>query len=302
MRKSARDRDRDRRKRKERKARKDRSRDRSMDRDSDRDRASDGSGDRGEKRPRAGERSPTADQGPATLESIAASISTLKVSVDAIPTKTKEAVDAGVARANHHTNAEIKKVRTEHEATTQRILQRLDLHERAILRALNAVDGNWVLLATWSEGDTESVRKDKISGVLTKMQVKARQIEHMKKGGNLDQFSRVEFDKLTTCYSFITHWIEAKVSPEGAPNKHIYAHMDETPEARELKRPLRRAEQAVKAYYRSKQEKHEVRVNFRKYPCVLTVDKSSVAKMTGGEVIWSDTELEAAIQPHFKEA
>ena len=73
-RKSARDRDRDRdrRKRKERKERKDRSRDRSMDRDRDRDRDSDGASDRGEKRPRASERSPTADQGPATLESIAA--------------------------------------------------------------------------------------------------------------------------------------------------------------------------------------------------------------------------------------
>ena len=104
-------------------------------------------------------------------------------------------------------------------------------------------------------------------------------------------------------WTHIHELIDGSANKTGTEVRNIVSGLlDETPEARELKRPLRRAEQAVKAYYRSKQEKHEVRVNFRKYPCVLTVDKSPVAKMTGGEVIWSDTELEAEIRPHLKEA
>ena len=161
-------------------------------------------------------------------------------------------------------------------------------------RALRNDTAHVVLLSNYAQNDAEAARKAHIDAVLQAIGKKCKVVDHVKRGGNLTPFTRVEFENPATASLFIGKWISNKT--KNSAGKPVFARTEMAKELRLMRAPLIQAEKAVKAYFRAKGEKHSVKCGNWAKGGELLVDQAPVAHLTGRLTVeWADAALAAAV-------
>ena len=217
--------------------------------------------------------------------------SDLGVKIDSLKTDLTQQVEAKatetLAAAKTYTDEKIGVVLVHSDAALLKL-------RAASERALRNGSANVVLLSNYTPNDTEAARKTQIDEVVGAIGKKYRKIDHVKPGGALGQFTRVEFEAEATASAFISKWIAMK--KQNTASKPVFARTEQSKELRALHAPLVKAEKAVKAYFRGKAEKHTVKCGNWAKGGELLVDKLPVARLTGHLTVeWVDAEFKAAV-------
>ena len=252
---------------------------------------------RGDKRGRSEDRSPTPD-----LRSMMKAFRTsprdvtreLGEKIDGLETRLTQHVDAKAAETLTAAKAYTDEQLTQAMANTQIGEPPLLKLRAATERSLRNSTANIVLLSNFTPNDNEATRKAAIDEVKTAIGKTYRKVEHVKQGGALTQFSRVEFEAAGTAQAFISKWIAMK--KQNASGRPVFARTDMAKELRALRAPLVTAEKDLKAYFQAQDEKHKVKTGNWAQGGELLVDQRAVARLTGHLTVeWSDKALEAAV-------
>ena len=263
-----------------------------------RDREDRGPDDRDRDRDRRSRRSRSATPDlRAVMTRLGAMETTITQKVNSLKTELTQHVEAKASE----TLTAAKAYTDEKLATVQVQSVQPALQESALLkiraaseRALRNDNAHIVLLSNYTPQDTEAARKAAIDEVATAISKRPRKVEHVKIGGNLTQFSRVEFESAISANAFISKWIAMK--KQNTAGRPVYARCDMAKELRALRAPLVKAEKAVKQHFRTKNEKHLVKTGNWPAGGELLVDKVPVARLTGLLTVeWADKALEAAV-------